>query len=51
MKLIEVLVDTKSLWVKYLKIRFFANVHNGDVNRAPSSPITGHVQILKCSED
>ncbi len=25
---------------------FCANVHNGKVNRAPSSPIIGHVQIL-----
>jgi hypothetical protein len=30
---------------------FCANGHNGNVNRAPSSPITGHVQTLKCSED
>jgi hypothetical protein len=29
---------------------FCANVHNGNVNRAPSSPI-GHVQILTSSED
>jgi hypothetical protein len=29
---------------------FCANVHNGKVNRAPSSPIIGHVQILKCLE-
>jgi hypothetical protein len=27
MKLIEVLVDTKSLWVKYLKIRFFVQMY------------------------
>jgi hypothetical protein len=26
---------------------FCANVHNGNVSRAPSSPIIGHVQILK----
>jgi hypothetical protein len=25
---------------------FCANVHNGKVNRVPSSPIIGHVQIL-----
>ncbi len=30
---------------------FCANVHSGNVNRAPSSPIIGHVQILTSSED
>jgi hypothetical protein len=30
---------------------FCANVHNGNVNRAPSKPIIGHVQILKCLEE
>jgi hypothetical protein len=30
---------------------FCANVHNGNVNRAPSKPIIGHVQILECSEE
>jgi hypothetical protein len=30
---------------------FCANVSMGNVNRAPSSPIIGHVQILKCSQD
>jgi hypothetical protein len=30
---------------------FLSNVHNGNVKRAPSSPIIGHVQILKCQYD
>ncbi len=30
---------------------FCANVPKGNENRAPSSPIIGHVQILKCQYD
>ncbi len=30
---------------------FCANVHKGNVKRAPSSPIIGHVQILRCQYD
>jgi hypothetical protein len=46
----------KCLWTKKVMGEIFedqifcANVHNGNVNRAPSSPI-GHVQILTSSED
>jgi hypothetical protein len=47
----------KCLWTKKVMPEIFedqifcANVHNGNVNRAPSSPIIGHVQILTSSED
>jgi hypothetical protein len=47
----------KCLWTKKVIGEMFedqifcANVYNGNVNRAPSSPIIGHVQILKSSED
>jgi len=51
MKLIEVLVDKKGYGWNIWKSDFCANVHDGNVNKAPSNPIIGYVQILKCLED
>jgi hypothetical protein len=49
--MIEVLANKKKVGEIFEYQIICANVHNGKVNRAPSSPIIGHVQILKCSED
>jgi hypothetical protein len=57
MELSNYLVENILNWLKCLRTKkvmgkifeyqiFCANVHNGKVNRAPSSPIIGHVQIL-----
>ncbi len=50
-KLIKVLVHKKVTGEIFEVWIFCANVHKGNVKRAPSRPILGHVQIVKCQHD